>query len=368
IIKLIKKNITIILIINNFMIDLSIFTKIWIEIDCYVYRRVKKKNEKQNEPVSIEKASSEPDPKKLEHQEDFSWKMDDLFSHLVPFDNNHSHSHSDLKGVKDKEHPTEQHAQVANDNDALVAMMTLHSNDNNHDDNVTAVASSSSLPLLSSNVPLQAQHNEDNQRIDENSQVNLLDDFWCNTADTNKHNNNNNNLKKEPFDFFFNYVKNSTTPTVPIPTPTPTPTTATTMATTDQIFQTLKELTIQLIKSQCVLHKHGIIICYVILWGHCVVKLIYNNKDINQITLLCFGGHYKHTLLMKYISVWDNVSKANHQNELIPLTDNNNSIINIEKDYNNYHVMLAVLGGVNNNLLFINYYPHYISVFNLNKY
>ncbi|ETO06117.1 hypothetical protein RFI_31278 [Reticulomyxa filosa] len=133
------------------------------------------------------------------------------------------------------------------------------------------------------------------------------------------------------------------------------------MATTDQIFQTLKELTIQLIKSQCVLHKHGIIICYVILWGHCVVKLIYNNKDINQITLLCFGGHYKHTLLMKYISVWDNVSKANHQNELITLTDNNNSIINIEKDYNNYHVMLAVLGGVNNNLLFINYYPHYIN-------
>ncbi|ETO09257.1 hypothetical protein RFI_28128 [Reticulomyxa filosa] len=160
------------------------------------YRRVKK-NEKQNEPVIIdEKASSEAAPKKLEHQEESSWKMDDLFSHLVPFDNNHSHSHSDLKGVKDKEQPTEQHAQVANDNDALVAMMTLHSNDNNHDDNVTAVA-----------VARKEQDFKSSLWIDENSQINLLDDFWCNTADTNKHNNNNNNnLKKYPFDFFFNYV------------------------------------------------------------------------------------------------------------------------------------------------------------------
>ncbi|ETO21962.1 hypothetical protein RFI_15241, partial [Reticulomyxa filosa] len=190
----------------------------------------------QNEPVNIdEKASSEPAaPKKLEQQEESSWKMDDLFSHLVPFDNNHSHSHSNLKDFKDNEQPTEQPAQVASDNDALATMMAVHSNDNNdnnnnnndnnnnnnnnHDDDVTAIAvarkeqdfksslapsSSSSLPLplLSSNVPLQAQHSEDNQwidfaiaptsgAIDENSQVNLLDEFWCNTAGTNKHNNN----------------------------------------------------------------------------------------------------------------------------------------------------------------------------------
>ncbi|ETO15542.1 DNA polymerase epsilon, catalytic subunit a [Reticulomyxa filosa] len=146
-----------------------------------------------------------------------SLKMNDLFSHLVPFDNNHSHSYIDLKDIKDKEQPTEQHTQVVSDNDALVAIMDVQSNDNNdnnnnnHDDDVTAIAqdfksllshsSSSSLllPLLSSNVPLQAQHNEDNQWTDYDYQLNLLDDFWCNTACTNKHNNNNNNLKKVSF-------------------------------------------------------------------------------------------------------------------------------------------------------------------------
>ncbi|ETO15541.1 hypothetical protein RFI_21822 [Reticulomyxa filosa] len=188
-------------------------------------------------------------------------------------------------------------------------------------------------------------------------------------------------------------MKNSTTATVPIPTPTPTPTTSTTMATTDQIFQTLKELTIPFIKSQCVLHKHEILICGgydqnscysyhkikneykficdfpndVILWGHCVVKLVYNNKDSNQVNLLCFGGHFKHTLIMKYVRVCDNLSKENNQNKWTPFTDNNN-IIKIEKDSNNYYVVLAVLGGINNNLLFITYYPHCIIVFDLNTY
>ncbi|ETO02354.1 hypothetical protein RFI_35082, partial [Reticulomyxa filosa] len=98
----------------------------------------------QNEPVNIdEKTNIEPAPKKLKQQEESSLKMNDLFSHLVPFDNNHSHSHIDLKDIKDKEQPTEHHAQVVSDNDALVAMMAVHSNDNNnnnHDDDVTAIA------------------------------------------------------------------------------------------------------------------------------------------------------------------------------------------------------------------------------------
>ncbi|ETO26089.1 hypothetical protein RFI_11047, partial [Reticulomyxa filosa] len=95
-------------------------------------------------------------------------------------------------------------------------------------------------------------------------------------------------------------------------------------------FQALKELPTSLQKSQCVLHKHEILICGgayeracysyhtlkneykfvckypsdVELRGHCVVKLVDNNKDINHITLLSFGsdwkGYNKHTLVMKY--------------------------------------------------------------------
>ncbi|ETO36437.1 hypothetical protein RFI_00625, partial [Reticulomyxa filosa] len=101
-------------------------------------------------------------------------------------------------------------------------------------------------------------------------------------------------------------------------------------------FQTLKELPTTLKQSQCVLHKHELLICGdwkeracysyhtlkneykficeypsdVKLYGHCVVKLVdssSNNdkdKDNNQITLLSFGSYYfgknKHTLVMKY--------------------------------------------------------------------
>ncbi|ETN99983.1 hypothetical protein RFI_37475, partial [Reticulomyxa filosa] len=101
-------------------------------------------------------------------------------------------------------------------------------------------------------------------------------------------------------------------------------------------FQTLKELPTPLTLSQCVQHKHELLICGgqfkracysyhtlkneykfvcdypsdVELFGHCVVKLVDNNsnndKYNNQITLLSFGstwdGQNKHTLMMKYIS------------------------------------------------------------------
>ncbi|ETO15169.1 hypothetical protein RFI_22193, partial [Reticulomyxa filosa] len=95
-----------------------------------------------------------------------------------------------------------------------------------------------------------------------------------------------------------------------------------------------KELPIPLSLSQCVLHKHELLICgdqfkracysyhtlkdeykficeypsHVKLFGHCVVKLVdrnsNNDKYNNQITLLSFGsdlyGKNKHTLVMKY--------------------------------------------------------------------
>ncbi|ETO02685.1 hypothetical protein RFI_34728, partial [Reticulomyxa filosa] len=94
----------------------------------------------------------------------------------------------------------------------------------------------------------------------------------------------------------------------------------------NQLFQTLKELPTPLVESQCVLHKHEILICggakkracysyhtikneykficeypsNIKLDGHCVVKLVdNNNKDSNKITLLSFGGNEstkRHTL------------------------------------------------------------------------
>ncbi|ETO29612.1 hypothetical protein RFI_07506 [Reticulomyxa filosa] len=171
----------------------------------------------------------------------------------------------------------------------------------------------------------------------------------------------------------------------------------------NQTFQTLKELPIRLDHAQCVIHKHELLICGgwdkrdcysyhkikneyklickypsdVELWGHCVVKLVdNNNKDSNQITILSFGGDiYKHTLVMKYISVWSNLSdisnksnEFNNYNQWIPFKDNHNNPIIIGRDDDNYHGMRAVIGGSNNNLLFITYHPENISVFDLNTF
>ncbi|ETO15633.1 hypothetical protein RFI_21730 [Reticulomyxa filosa] len=173
-------------------------------------------------------------------------------------------------------------------------------------------------------------------------------------------------------------------------------------------FQTLKDLPTPLSYPQYVIHKHEILICgsrnqrkcysyhtiknqykfickypsNVTLNKHCVVKLVdNNNKESNQITLLSFGGRYKHTLVMKYASVWSNddnsnnedemnksnkLKKSNNYNEWVPFTDNHNNPIIIGRDNDNYHEVRAVIGGSNNHLLFITYYPYNISVFDLN--
>ncbi|ETO33116.1 hypothetical protein RFI_03990 [Reticulomyxa filosa] len=162
-------------------------------------------------------------------------------------------------------------------------------------------------------------------------------------------------------------------------------------------FQTLEELPTLLEDSQCVLHKHEILICggkrqnacysydilknkykficeypsHVKLKGHCVVKLIDNNKNSNEITLLSFGsslfGKNKHTLVMKYVSVWSNIldisnksNEFNNYNQWVPFTDNDNHPIIIASDYANYTGVRAVIGGSNNHLLFITYIPHNI--------
>ncbi|ETO36260.1 hypothetical protein RFI_00802 [Reticulomyxa filosa] len=169
-------------------------------------------------------------------------------------------------------------------------------------------------------------------------------------------------------------------------------------------FQTLKELPTPFEQSQCVLHKYELLICggaykracysYHILKnkykficqypsdidlvGHCVVKLINNDKD-NQITLLSFGGYCKHTLVMKYVSVWNDdnnnynenkTNKSNNYNKWIPFTDNHNHpiIIGIERDNDDYEGVRALIGGINNHLLFITYFINNISVFDLNTF
>ncbi|ETO36937.1 hypothetical protein RFI_00125, partial [Reticulomyxa filosa] len=174
-------------------------------------------------------------------------------------------------------------------------------------------------------------------------------------------------------------------------------------------FQTLKALPNPFSRSQCVSHKHELLICggyqqracysyntikneykficeypiHIKLNGHCVVKLVDNNsKDRNEITLLSFGGKYKHTLIMKYVSIWSNennnnenkindskeLNKSSNYNKWTPFKDNHNRSVIIGRKSDNYEGVRAVIGGINSHLLFITYYPKNISVFDLNTF
>ncbi|ETO16547.1 hypothetical protein RFI_20792, partial [Reticulomyxa filosa] len=124
-------------------------------------------------------------------------------------------------------------------------------------------------------------------------------------------------------------------------------------------FQYLKSLRTDLFQSQCVLHKHEILIC----GGYDHRRL----RDSNEVTLLSFGGKNKHTLMMKYASVWSNdneISKSKKSkkcNQWIPFTDKHNRVIQIGRKQDDYQGVRAVIGGSNNNLLFITYYRSNIS-------
>ncbi|ETO24358.1 hypothetical protein RFI_12799 [Reticulomyxa filosa] len=173
-------------------------------------------------------------------------------------------------------------------------------------------------------------------------------------------------------------------------------------------FQSLWRLPEKLSHSQCVLHKQEILICggiahnccysyhilkkqyrlicsypkHVELSRHCVVKLAGDNKNTNEITLLSFGGSQKisrHTLMMKYVSVWSgaeaNKSENNGanktmepRNEWIPFTDENNKLFQIGRKTDNYVGVRAVIGGSANHLLFITYHLNNIDVLNLNTF
>ncbi|ETO05908.1 hypothetical protein RFI_31490 [Reticulomyxa filosa] len=171
----------------------------------------------------------------------------------------------------------------------------------------------------------------------------------------------------------------------------------------NQAFQTLKKLPIPLASSQCVLHKHELLLCGgsgqrdcysyhtikneykficeypsdVVISGYCVVKLVDNknkNKDSNEITLLSFGGDEtskRHTLMMKYVSVWSShsqIDKSNNYNKWIQFTDNYDNPIIIKIDHDFCDGMRSVIGGSNNHLLFITHYPNDIRVFDLNTF
>ncbi|ETO08729.1 hypothetical protein RFI_28658, partial [Reticulomyxa filosa] len=98
----------------------------------------------------------------------------------------------------------------------------------------------------------------------------------------------------------------------------------------------------------------------VTLLGHCVVKLANDKKSANGTTLLSFGGRYKHTLVMKYVSVWGKESNgiAKDCNQWFPFIDkNSNRAVSIGRDEDIYSEVRAVIGGSNNNLLFVMYLP-----------
>ncbi|ETO24099.1 hypothetical protein RFI_13060 [Reticulomyxa filosa] len=171
-------------------------------------------------------------------------------------------------------------------------------------------------------------------------------------------------------------------------------------------FESLASLPIPLSQSQCVAHKQELLICggywnsecysyhtiknqykriciypYEIkLRGHCVVKRV-NRNDPNDISLLSFGGMKKHALTLRYESIWEEKEKEQEQeqeqaavgqkskvNEWIPLTDKKGNCICIGRYQDDYEGARALIGGSNNNLLFITYFPNNIDVFDLDTW
>ncbi|ETO06072.1 hypothetical protein RFI_31324 [Reticulomyxa filosa] len=158
-------------------------------------------------------------------------------------------------------------------------------------------------------------------------------------------------------------------------------------------FETLKKCPFSLKESQCVFYEHELLICGALhskdcysyhtlkkeyrfickypknieLIGHCVVK-IKNNKDRNEITLLSFGGPRNRVLIMKYVSIWSNISnksyKLNNYNQWIQLKDNYNNPIHFEST--TYYSGSRAVSETNNDLLFIASASCTISVFDLN--
>ncbi|ETO14707.1 hypothetical protein RFI_22661, partial [Reticulomyxa filosa] len=166
----------------------------------------------------------------------------------------------------------------------------------------------------------------------------------------------------------------------------------------DSLFETLVPLPTPLRLTQCVVHGHEILICgggeiktcfsyhtlknqYKLIcsypegieMGHCVVKRL--SPSTNELTLLSLSGQdrekQKYGFVMKYKSVWDNEGenqKEKQYNEWMPFTDNSNKLITIGKDDDCHFGLRGVIGGSDNHLLFMTYFPKNIDVFNLNTF
>ncbi|ETO16101.1 hypothetical protein RFI_21258 [Reticulomyxa filosa] len=164
-------------------------------------------------------------------------------------------------------------------------------------------------------------------------------------------------------------------------------------------FQPLASLYTPFYQSQCVVYKNEILICGVKhkkdcysyhtvknqyrhicsyptsakLNGHCVIKLVSDNPK--YVTLLSFGGtkNKKHTLIMNYVSVWDDDNcndgmkseQTKNLNQWIPFVDKKKYRISIGIKQSDFSRIRALIGGKENNLLFITYYPNNIDVFDL---
>ncbi|ETO19056.1 hypothetical protein RFI_18182 [Reticulomyxa filosa] len=161
-------------------------------------------------------------------------------------------------------------------------------------------------------------------------------------------------------------------------------------------FVTLPSLPVPISRGQCVVYDQEVLICGglytrdcysyhvlekkykkicsypkdVKLRGHSVVKRV--NSNTNDTMLLSFGGYKnekKHTLTMKYVSVWNGEKQTSNCNQWLPLMDKNeDKPIIIGGDEDDYDGMRSVIGGSNNHLLFITYRPKNIDVFNLDTF
>ncbi|ETO25017.1 hypothetical protein RFI_12127 [Reticulomyxa filosa] len=100
-------------------------------------------------------------------------------------------------------------------------------------------------------------------------------------------------------------------------------------------------------------NEYRVICCYpsnVKLYGHTVIKMKSNNEK--EIKLLSFGGEHNHALVMHYQSVWNEETQYLNKWVASPYKFNNN--------INDMLFSRALIGGKNNQLLFLIYYPNHI--------
>ncbi|ETN97141.1 hypothetical protein RFI_40390, partial [Reticulomyxa filosa] len=109
--------------------------------------------------------------------------------------------------------------------------------------------------------------------------------------------------------------------------------------------------------------------------GHCVVQLNHSQTNPNETHLLSFGGQdekkIKQTFSMKYKSVWEINDHNNNQSDSKFENQSFNTWIRHDQDTNigifeDYLIgVRGLIGGINNNLLFITYCPENIEVIDL---